>query len=83
MTPRRFVGPSSRGRGGVEKLTAKQGRSLLEKRSHLYFKVGIDEFARRWRAGNYGAVDENPEALELALLLPMVGVDPWGDGERS
>jgi hypothetical protein len=75
--------PTVQDRGAVQELTPAQGRALLDERSQLFFRVGIDEFAQGWRAGRYGAVDENPEALELALLLPMIGVDPWGDGERS
>ena len=45
--------------------------------------IELDEFIRRWRAGVYGDVDDDPRALELAMLLPIVGVDPWSDGART
>jgi hypothetical protein len=72
-----MVAPTRQGQ--VKELTADEGRRLLEERVREAFQIDLDEFIRRWRAGAYGDPDDNPEALELAMLLPIVGVDPWSD----
>ncbi len=63
----------------IEELTTEQGRALLEERVRQAFDLELDEFIRRWRDGVYGDVDDDPAALELAMLLPIIGVDPWTD----
>jgi len=67
----------------VEVLTPEQGRLFLEERVRETLHIGLDEFIQRWQAGTYGDVDDNPAALDLAMLLPVVGVDPWSDGSRT
>lgn len=69
--------------GQVTVLTADEGRAFLEERVREALQIDLDEFIRRWQAGRYGGVDDNPTALDLAMLLPIVGVDPWSDGTRT
>ena len=69
--------------GQVKELTTDQGRSFLEERVRQVLQIELDEFIQRWRAGAYGDIDDHPDALELAMLLPIVGVDPWSDGART
>jgi len=54
------------------------------RRARQSFGVGIDEFARQWFAGAYGNdVNDTPAALELAMLLPIIGLNPWDRGDRT
>jgi hypothetical protein len=61
----------------VKELTPQEAREMLEEQSRRYLGVGLDEFVEKWFAGEYGDPDDNPDALELAVLLPVVGIDPW------
>ncbi|MGH2584281.1 MAG: hypothetical protein ACRDJE_05150 [Dehalococcoidia bacterium] len=62
----------------VQELTYEEAWELLEDQSHRRLGVGLREFIAKWFAGDYGDdPDDNPDALELAVLLPGVGVDPW------
>lgn len=65
---------------GVYELTEAEGWAVLEQRTQRRLGIGAAEFIRRWQAGEYGESDTNLEALELAMLLPVVGIDPWIDG---
>ena len=67
----------------VHELTDEQARELIDERTWQYLNVDVDEFVRLWRAGYYGDVDDNPDALEIAMLLPMIGVDPWSDDRAA
>jgi hypothetical protein len=64
----------------LQKLTSDQSRVLLEERVQRRLGIDLEEFIRRWQTGFYDDPDDNPDALELAVLLPIVGVDPWRDG---
>lgn len=66
----------------VEELTHDQAWALLEERTRHRFDLGLREFIDRWLAGAYGDPDDNPDALEIAVLLPGVGVDPWRHDKR-
>jgi hypothetical protein len=72
----------TRGRRTRE-LTAEQSRALLEERVRRRLGIDLQEFIDRWQTGFYGDPDDHPEALELAVLLPIVGVDPWRDGRDA
>lgn len=58
----------------VTVLTADEGKAFLEERVREALQIDLDEFIRRWQAGTYGAVDDDPTALDVAMLLPMSGV---------
>ena len=64
----------------LQELTPDQSRLLLEERVQRRLGIELQEFIRRWQAGLYDGPDDNPDALEIAVLLPIVGVDPWRDG---
>lgn len=44
---------------------------IVERMSRERFGINVDEFARRWHAGELQA-DRDPGAVEIALLLPLV-----------
>lgn len=61
----------------VQEVTREEAREMLEDQSRRRLSVGLQEFIEKWFAGEYGEPDDNPDALELAVLLPGVGIDPW------
>ena len=63
-------------KGRVRELTESEAWELLQERTHRRLQIDAEEFIRRWQAGEYGAADDNPDALELGILLPHVGIDP-------
>ncbi len=67
----------------VSDLTATEAWALLEERTQQHLHVGAREFVERWLAGVYGQPDDNPDALEIAALLPGVGVNPWHDDKLT
>jgi hypothetical protein len=67
----------------VQELTLDEAWQLLEERAQQSFGISIHEFIRKWLAGEYGEPDDDPDALELAVLLPGVGVDPWQYDQRA
>ena len=69
--------------GRVRELTEAEARELFQERTHRRLQIDAEEFIRRWQAGEYGAADDNPDALELTMLLPLVGVDPWRDDHQT
>lgn len=69
--------------GDIAVLTADEGREFLESWAQETLHVSLDEFIERWKSGAYGGVDDDPRALRLAMMLPIVGVDPWSDGSRT
>ncbi|MGD9892753.1 MAG: hypothetical protein AB7R89_26550 [Dehalococcoidia bacterium] len=67
----------------MQELTPDQSRMLLEERVQRRLGIDLPEFIRRWHTGFYDDPDDNPDALELAVLLPIVGVDPWRNGAST
>lgn len=47
-----------------------EGAQLVERKAQQYFGLSADEFGHRWDAGELRA-DDDPHALEVALLLPL------------
>lgn len=67
----------------VQELTHEEAWELLEERTRRHFNLSLREFIDKWLAGEYGKPDDNPDALEIAVLLPGVGVDPWRYDKRT
>lgn len=62
----------------IHDLTPDEARALLEARAQRDFGVTLDQFIDNWFADVYGVyLDDDPKALELAMLLPVVGINPW------
>ena len=70
-------------KNSVQELTYTEARQLLEEQAQRYLGVSLAEFVEKWFAGDYGDPDDNPDALELAVLLPGVGIDPWRNGKPT
>ena len=81
-TGRRAKG-RARANGYVRELSREEAWELLEEHTRARFHIGVQEFIDKWFAGEYGEPDDNPDALEIAVLLPGIGVDPWRDDKRT
>lgn len=68
---------------GVRELSYEEGRELLESAAKRHLGMSAEEFIRAWRAGKFGDPDDRPEVLEVAMLLPFIGQDPWRDGQDA
>ncbi len=68
---------------GVRELTYAEAWALLEEDTRRQFQIGLQEFIDRWLSGEYGEPDDNPDALEIAALLPGIGIDPWRNGKLT
>jgi hypothetical protein len=55
-----------------EELSPEQDRELLEREALRLLNLSAEEFARRWKAGEYRDSDD-PKATQVAMLLP----DAW------
>jgi hypothetical protein len=53
----------------VVELTDEQERDYIEAECRRLLGLGLDEFARRWRAGEYRDNDD-PKVTQVAMLLP-------------
>lgn len=63
---------------GIHWLTDDEAWEVLEEHARARLGISAREFIANWQSGAYGDdPDDNPDALALAMLLPMVGVDPW------
>ena len=67
----------------VYELTEEEAWAMIEERTKAHFGLSAPEFIERWLSGGYGDPDDDPDALEIAVLLPGVGVDPWAHAERT
>ncbi len=74
---------ASKQKSQVPLLTRDEAWVLLDQHARRAFGIGLQSFIDRWLYGEYGEPDDNPDALEIAVFLPSVGVDPWRDGSRS
>jgi hypothetical protein len=56
----------------VDELTPQQTRDLLEREAQRLLSMSADDFATKWRAGEFKANDD-PKVTQVAMLLP----DAW------
>ena len=68
--------------GQVRYLTESEAREHFDRYARYFMGISAQEFITRWYAGEYGENDDDPEATELAMLMPMIGLDPWANGEK-
>jgi hypothetical protein len=52
-------------------LTREEARALLDEQARQYFGIGADEFIARWDRGEFSDEDACPEAVGVAMLLPL------------
>ena len=65
--------------GDIRELSVEDGWSLLEREARQSLQMSAREFIDKWRAGAFGNLDADPDVLDVVMLLPFVGIDPWDD----
>ncbi|BCB81332.1 hypothetical protein GCM10022251_61810 [Phytohabitans flavus] len=56
----------------VDEMTPEEQRALLEREARRNLNMSADEFAAKWRAGEFQG-NEDPKVTQVAMLLP----DAW------
>lgn len=59
---------------GIKWLTEEEGHRLFDNKAQQLLGVSGNEFLRRWDAGEYDAVADDPdhhEIMQLAALIPF------------
>jgi hypothetical protein len=67
----------------VYELSEEEAWAMIEERTRAHFGLSAREFIETWLSGGFGDADDDPDALEIAVLLPGVGVNPWANAERA
>ena len=60
------------GKVSLRKLSRKEGRRLLERQARRLVGMSAEEFARKWKRGEFPDPD-HPEIMQVAMLLPFGG----------
>lgn len=59
---------------GIKWLTAEEGHRLFDTKAQELLGIPGDEFLRRWDAGEFDAIADDPdhhEIMQLAALIPF------------
>ena len=59
---------------GVHRATVEEGKQLFDYQARKELGISGDEFLRRWDAGEFDAIaddPDHPEIMELAMLIPF------------
>jgi hypothetical protein len=57
--------------GYANDLNPEQGRELFDKAAQFYLGISGVEFIRRWEAGYYDEDPDDPDVVEMMMLLPF------------
>jgi hypothetical protein len=60
-----------RTRTKIRKLTKAQWKALVEKQAQSQLGISATEFEQRWKAGEFSDENACPEAVRVAMLLPV------------
>jgi hypothetical protein len=55
----------------VQDLTDEEGRTLFDNASRFYLGISGDEFVGRWESGYYDEDPDQPDVVDVAMLLPF------------
>ena len=57
-------------------ITREESWAMLDEWCREYLNIGVDEFARRYHAGEYDDPDDDPKLMELAMRLEFLERNP-------
>jgi hypothetical protein len=61
--------------GAIKELTAEEGRELFDNAARYYLDMSGEEFIRKWDAGEFDAIIDDPEhhskLMQVAMLRPF------------
>lgn len=55
----------------VQDLTDEEGRTLFDNAARFYLGISGDEFVGRWESGYYDEDPDQPDIVDVAMLLPF------------
>ena len=61
----------------VEEIGPEYVRVMLDRRARRYLHMSGEEFVRRWREGVYADDPDQPNVIELAMLIRSPIRRPW------
>ncbi len=67
----------------VREATHEEGLAMLDRRARHRLGISGAEFLRRWEAGEYADDPDQPGVMDVAMLLPFVGVTPEAGPPRQ
>jgi hypothetical protein len=57
-------------------ITREESWAMLDEWCREYLDIGVDDFARRYHAGEYDDPDDDPKIMELAMRLEFLERNP-------
>ncbi len=67
----------------VRPLTVEEVRGMFEREARRYFDMSGEEFLRKWDAGEFKSIIDDPryhnKLIGIAMLLPFIGRIPVSD----
>lgn len=55
----------------LQLVTPEEGMRILDEQARRYLGISGQEFIQRWQTGYYGKEPDQPEIVDLALLIPL------------
>ena len=52
--------------------TPEEGRAIFDQEARRQLGISGEEFLRRWYAGAYASDPDQPDVMDLVMLLPLV-----------
>ncbi len=56
----------------IRQLTQEEGFELLDRAARYYLDMSGDEFVRAWYEGKFDDNPDDPDVVEVAMMLPLV-----------
>ena len=69
-----MAAPGKRRNGQVRRLNPEESRQFFDEQARKALGMSGDEFLRRWDAGEFDAIaddPDHPEIMHLAMLIPF------------
>ena len=57
--------------GHIRDLTDEEGWSLFDKAARFYLNISGKQFIERWESGYYDKDPDDPNVVEVTMLLPF------------
>ncbi|MDQ3702735.1 MAG: hypothetical protein M3442_17695 [Chloroflexota bacterium] len=55
----------------IREVTREEGLAIIDRQARRYLNMSGEEFARRWRAGEFKDDPDQPGMMHVVMLLPL------------
>lgn len=62
---------ATRTNGSIRDLTDEEGRALFDNAARFYLGISGVEFVERWDSGYYDEDPDQPDVVDVVMLLPF------------